>query len=52
MKDYEAGEAVIVGCMGEIVDFVHRVFQQLKAEYRRICDYCWRTENTTAIREL
>lgn len=52
LKDYEAGEVVIVGCMNEIIEFVRKLFEQIKEEYRRISDHSWKTENTETIHEI
>lgn len=49
LKEYESGEAVIDGCMGEILDYVKNLFQQIKNEYKKISDNCWKQENIEQI---
>lgn len=52
IHDYENGQNVIDGCMKEILEFVRRVFEQIKVAYRGVCDQSWKTENIEKIKDI
>lgn len=44
------GETIIDACLKEINEYVHRYFEKIKEDYRKICDTFWNVENQTAIK--
>lgn len=50
LGDYEMGETIIDACLKEINEYVHRYFEKIKEDYRKICDTFWNVENQTAIK--
>lgn len=52
MRDYENGEAVVLGCMNEIIEFVKKVFEDIRVAYRKVCDASWKLQNAQTISQI